>query len=163
DRAWPYRGKDVLAGSDVVVKARFVNQRLAPVPMEPGAILAVPEDGGLEMWIPCQAPFWMRDEIADSLGLDLDRARAVAPAARGVDGVARVDFEAGSVVTKTTPVDSYRGAGRPEATALIERAIDMVAGELGLDPAEVRRRNFIPKEAFPVRTVTDANYDSGDY
>ena len=57
-----------------------------------------------------------------------------------------------------TPLGAYRGAGRPEATALIERAVDMLAAELGIDPAEIRRRNFI--HGFPHRTVTDASYDS---
>jgi carbon-monoxide dehydrogenase large subunit len=59
-------------------------------------------------------------------------------------------------------VGAYRGAGRPEATWLLERALDMLAGELGIDPAEVRRRNFIPPQAFPYRTPTGASYDSAD-
>jgi carbon-monoxide dehydrogenase large subunit len=59
-------------------------------------------------------------------------------------------------------VGAYRGAGRPEATWLLERALDMLAGELGIDPAEVRRRNFIPPKAFPYRTPTGASYDSAD-
>jgi carbon-monoxide dehydrogenase large subunit len=252
ERSWPYRGKDALAGSDVVVKARFVNQRVAPAPMETNAILAIPEGDGLKLWIPCQAPFWMRDEIADALGIERDDVRVIAPAvgggfgaktatypehvlvaalahrlgrpvryietrsenltamthgraqvqdvelgakrdgtlvglkvqvvadmgaypmgtylpqltrkmACGVYAIKRVDFHAHSVVTNTTPVDSYRGAGRPEATALIERAMDLLASELEMDPAEIRRRNFIPKDAFPVVTVTGGTYDSGDY
>jgi carbon-monoxide dehydrogenase large subunit len=67
------------------------------------------------------------------------------------------------VATNTTPISAFRGAGRPEATQAIERAIDTFAAELGLDPAEVRRRNFISKDAFPHTTVTHAAYDSGDY
>ena len=67
------------------------------------------------------------------------------------------------MVTNTTPISAFRGAGRPEATQAIERAIDTFAAELGMDPAEVRRRNFIPKDAFPHTTVTTATYDSGDY
>jgi aerobic carbon-monoxide dehydrogenase large subunit len=67
------------------------------------------------------------------------------------------------VLTNTTPVDTYRGAGRPEATYLVERVIDLVARALNLDPAEVRRRNFIPTERFPFTTVTGMAYDSGDY
>jgi len=65
--------------------------------------------------------------------------------------------------TTLTPTDAYRGAGRPEATFLIERAMDAVARRLQLDPVEVRRRNFIPPEAFPFKTPTGATYDSGDY
>ncbi|MFW6193585.1 MAG: xanthine dehydrogenase family protein molybdopterin-binding subunit, partial [Gemmatimonadota bacterium] len=67
------------------------------------------------------------------------------------------------VFTNKTPTDAYRGAGRPEATFVIERAIDLVADETGLDPAEVRRRNFIPSDAFPAETCTGLVYDSGDY
>jgi len=66
-------------------------------------------------------------------------------------------------VTNTTPIGAYRGAGRPEATALIERAMDQLAAKLELDPAELRRRNFIPKHAFPYQTPVLLSYDSGDY
>jgi carbon-monoxide dehydrogenase large subunit len=67
------------------------------------------------------------------------------------------------VFTNKTPTDAYRGAGRPEATYFVERALDMLAGELAMDPAEVRRKNFIPKDAFPYQTQSGALYDSGDY
>jgi carbon-monoxide dehydrogenase large subunit len=66
-------------------------------------------------------------------------------------------------VTNTTPVVSYRGAGRPEATAALERAVDLFAAEIGMDPAEVRRRNLVPADAFPFTTPTGATYDVGDY
>jgi carbon-monoxide dehydrogenase large subunit len=68
-----------------------------------------------------------------------------------------------SVVTNTTPVNAYRGAGRPEATACIERAIDLVAAELGMDPVEVRRKNLIASDAFPYTTSSGTTYDTGDY
>ncbi|MGE5691058.1 MAG: xanthine dehydrogenase family protein molybdopterin-binding subunit [Pseudomonadota bacterium] len=70
------------------------------------------------------------------------------------------------VYTNTGMVDAYRGAGRPEATYTIERAVDLVARELGLDPLEVRRRNFIPPDAFPydpAGILKGLEYDSGDY
>src|SRR5882724_1466566 len=67
------------------------------------------------------------------------------------------------VYTSTTPVDAYRGAGRPEATYLIERLMDLFAREVGLDPATIRRKNFIPKDKFPYPTATGVTYDSGDY
>ena len=67
------------------------------------------------------------------------------------------------VFTNKTPTDAYRGAGRPEATYFVERAMDMLARELKMDPAEVRRRNFIPKDRFPYATQMGAVYDSGDY
>ncbi len=243
-----------LDGAEVVVRARFVNQRLAPVPMEPNGALAVPdpETGGVTVWAPSQGPHGVRNMIAEQLGLEPELVRVistnvgggfgakaeaypeqvvVAALARrlgrpvryvetrsenllamvhgrgqvqevelgatrggvvtglrvrlvadmgaypvgdylprlthlmapGVYRIPRVDYEARCVVTNTTPLSAYRGAGRPEAAALIERAMDLLAGELGLDPVEVRRRNLIPADAFPFTTATGAVYDSGDY
>jgi aerobic carbon-monoxide dehydrogenase large subunit len=67
------------------------------------------------------------------------------------------------VFTNKTPTDAYRGAGRPEATYFVERAMDMLARELNMDPADVRRKNFIQPHQFPFATQTGAVYDSGDY
>jgi len=67
------------------------------------------------------------------------------------------------VFTNKTPTDAYRGAGRPEATYFVERAMDMLARELKMDPAELRRRNFIAADKFPYQTQMGAVYDSGDY
>jgi carbon-monoxide dehydrogenase large subunit len=67
------------------------------------------------------------------------------------------------VFTNKTPTDAYRGAGRPEATYFVERAMDMLAHELGMDPAELRRKNFISPTKFPFQTQMGAVYDSGDY
>ncbi len=72
-------------------------------------------------------------------------------------------FRSDSVVTNTTPTGAYRGAGRPEAAAAIERAVDAFAAEIGMDPAEVRRRNFLAPEAFPLTSLAGMPYDSGDY
>ena len=72
-------------------------------------------------------------------------------------------YEVVGVFTNTTPVDAYRGAGRPEAAYLIERMVDLVAGRLGMDPAEVRRKNFIPPDKFPYTTAEGLAYDSGNY
>src|SRR5205085_7302898 len=71
--------------------------------------------------------------------------------------------ETKAVFTNTVPVDAYRGAGRPEATFLLERIVDLAADELGIDPTELRRRNFIPTDAFPYQTPVALQYDSGDY
>ena len=71
--------------------------------------------------------------------------------------------ETKAVFTNTVPVDAYRGAGRPEATFLLERIVDLAADEVGLDPAELRRRNFIAADAFPYQTPVALQYDSGDY
>jgi carbon-monoxide dehydrogenase large subunit len=65
--------------------------------------------------------------------------------------------------THTAPVDAVRGAGRPEATFVIERLVDRAAGALGLDPAEIRRRNFVPADQFPYQTQVALLYDSGNY
>ena len=81
----------------------------------------------------------------------------------GVYDIERVECEFKSLMTNTAPTCAYRGAGRPEATAAIERAVDLFAAEIGMDPAEVRRINFIPPEAFPFTTATGTLYDSGDY
>ena len=69
-----------------------------------------------------------------------------------------------NVLTNTTPIAAYRGAGRPEATYLIERAMDHIAYKLDMDPTEVRRRNYIPKDSFPYPTHSElAVYDSGNF
>jgi carbon-monoxide dehydrogenase large subunit len=67
------------------------------------------------------------------------------------------------VYTSTTPVDAYRGAGRPEATYLLERLVDLFARDIGMDPVAVRRKNFIPKDKFPYTVATGITYDSGNY
>src|SRR5215467_11288299 len=245
-----------LEDAEIIVRARFVNQRVAPVPMEPNGALAIAGaaagEPSVTLWASVQAPHDTRRIVAEVLGLDpalvrvrtatvgggfggkiptypehvviawlarhmggavrwaetrtenmvamthgrgqvqhveLGAARdgrirglrvfviqdigayaseaATLPALTGLMAsgpyrIARIDFHAVAVVTTTTPVGAYRGAGRPEATWLLERALDMLAAELGIDPAQIRRRNFIPPGAFPYRTPTGANYDSGD-
>ncbi len=86
--------------------------------------------------------------------------RLMAP---GVYAFPKVESRTRSVATCTTPVGAYRGAGRPEATAAVERAIDLFAAEIGLDPAEVRRTNLLPAFAEPHTTSAGATYDNGDY
>ena len=83
--------------------------------------------------------------------------------APGPYAFARAEAVAKSVVTNTTPVGAYRGAGRPEATAAVERAIDLFAAEIGRDPAEVRAVNLLPPFTDPHTTAFGAVYDSGDY
>src|SRR6266542_3842587 len=246
---------EALEGAEVVVRSRFVNPRVAPVPLETNGLLAVPdpETGGLTVWAPCQAPFSVRGAIATALDLDEDVVRVIAPAvgggfgakfevypeqlvvaalahrlgrpvryaetrtenmtamthgraqvqevelgatragsitglrvkvvadcgaypssgaflptltrlmASGVYAIPRIAVRALCVVTNTTPVSAYRGAGRPEAAAMIERIVDLLVSELNLDPVEVRRRNFIPPAHFPYLTPTGARYDTGEY
>jgi aerobic carbon-monoxide dehydrogenase large subunit len=252
ERGWPEPSR-ALEGAEVVVRGRFVNQRLAPSPLEPNAAVAVPDGDRLLLYAPCQAPFWVRDDIAEALGMDPERVRVVVPAVGGAFGarivtypeqvavaalarrlgrpvrwadgrsetmvamthgraqvqevelaatrdgritglrarlvadggaypgeatsmpsstrymasgayrIAKVEVAWACAATNTTPVAAYRGAGRPEATAMVERAVDLLAARLGMDPAELRRRNLIPSRAFPYTTATRARYDSGDY
>jgi carbon-monoxide dehydrogenase large subunit len=246
-------GENALGDAEVVVKGRFVNQRIAAVPMEPGAYIAAPDPdtGGLILWTPSQGPHAIQGAVCGSMGIEKEQLRVVTPATGGGFGariaaypeqvvtvaiahklgravryietrsetmlsmqhgraqvqdveiggtrdgrvtglrvrvladcgaypadaslmpmltglmscgvydIPKVDFQFTCVVTNTTPIGAYRGAGRPEATALVERAIDMFAHEIEMDPAEVRRINFIRE--FPHQTVTGANYDSGAY
>ena len=244
---------DPLVGADVVVRGRFVNQRVAAAPMETNGIAVVPEDdGSFTVWVSTQIPFDVRDDLAETLGVGRDRVRAIAPDVGGAFGaklqvyaeyhavaaiaarlgrpvrwretrsesmvslthgraqiqtvelgatrdgtlvglhaelladmgaypigafmpgttqemlsgpyrIPRIVSSGRSVVTNTTPVAPYRGAGRPEATALVERAMDLLADELGMDPVELRRRNLIRPDEFPYTTVAGVTYDSGDY
>jgi aerobic carbon-monoxide dehydrogenase large subunit len=81
----------------------------------------------------------------------------------GVYDVPILSFSCTSVFTTMTPTDAYRGAGRPEATYAIERAMDALAHKMGVDPMELRRRNFIKEEQFPYTAMTGLVYDSGNY
>ena len=239
-----------------VVALSMHNQRLAPVAIEPRAVLAVPDPlgDGLTLYAAAQSPFRLRAPIARLLGLAENRVRVIAPDVGGAFGAKnnlyreyvavawcalrlqrpvkwvatrseefvsmqqgrdmRVDVElavdtdgslrglrvknvanlgaylqaaavgpsgrplsqapgayavrdvaveVNAVVTNTTAVAPYRGAGRPEAVLLIERIVDEAARELGLDPLELRRRNFIPADAYPYRNALGALYDSGNY
>lgn len=82
---------------------------------------------------------------------------------QGVYAVPKLAFDAAVALTNTTPMGAFRGAGRPEATAHLERIMDIAAGELGIDPVEIRRRNLLAPADFPVTTLPGARYDVGDY
>ena len=242
-----------LEGADVSVRRRFVNQRLAAVPIEANAALVEPDgEGGLRMWVSTQVPFRVRSQVADSLGLPEEKVRVIAPDVGGAFGaklmtypeqtvlaavvrkldrpvrwfeyrtenmvamshgraqvqdvalgatregklvgleaevvadsgadaglgaalpgytmlmssgvyqIPKIRFRTSSVLTNTTVVSAYRGAGRPEAISMVERVMDLLALELGMDPVELRRRNFI-RGPFPYTTAAGALYDSGDY
>jgi carbon-monoxide dehydrogenase large subunit len=86
--------------------------------------------------------------------------RVMAPGTYAID---KVECSTRSVVTNTTPTVAYRGAGRPEATAAVERAVDLFAAEIGMDPAEVRRRNLLPAFSEAHTTAVQTTYDCGDY
>ncbi len=239
---------------EVVVSERFVNQRLAPCPLEVRAAAAVlGEDGRLTHWSTSQTPFAVRQALAGALGVEEGKIRVIAPdvgggfgakngdypdellvgvlahrlgrpvrwcetrsesmlalghgraqqqtitlggsrdgrlrayrlevvqdcgaypllasflphltraMASGTYDIERVEFESVSLVTTTAPVVAYRGAGRPEAAAAIERAVDRFAAEIGMDPAELRRRNLVGPQRFPFENPTGTVYDCGDY
>ena len=82
---------------------------------------------------------------------------------QAVYDIPAIDFFAQSVLTNTTVIGAYRGAGRPEATQMVERILDKAANAIGMDPAELRRKNYIQPDAFPLTTLVGANYDSGEY
>ncbi len=84
------------------------------------------------------------------------------PLLAGVYTTPAIYCEVKAVFTNTVPVDAYRGAGRPEATFVLERLVDVAAAELGIDRAEIRRRNMIPPGAYPYQTPVMMEYDSGD-
>lgn len=81
----------------------------------------------------------------------------------GQYNIPAIHVDVTAVYTHTTPVDAYRGAGRPEATYVLERTLDVAAHQLGIDPAELRRRNLVDPGAFPFQTAVALQYDSGNY
>ncbi len=100
---------------------------------------------------------------AGSYPKGLDLAYLTATMAVGCYDIPAVDLDISAVYTNTTPIGAYRGAGRPEAAYYIERAVDILAQKLDMDPADVRRKNFIDPAAFPVTTATGEKYDTGEY
>ena len=110
----------------------------------------------------------LRVTITANLGAYLQWITAVVPTltvlmSTGCYDLKNLDIKCSGVFTNTMSTDAYRGAGRPEATFFLERAMDLVALRLKLDPADVRRKNFVRKEQFPYPTATGLLFDSGDY
>ncbi len=244
------------ARADRVIRLKVVNQRLAPLPMEPRGAAAMyqPALGQLTVWASTQTPHSLRSRLSELLNVAENRVRVIAPDVGGgfgakletnaeevlaawlamqmgtpvrwierrtenfqamIQGRGQIDdveaavsasgeilglkvhaiadlggglltltsglatftalvlpgtykipavfHELRSVYTNKTPVGAYRGAGRPEGAFLMERIVDKVARDLHLDPADVRRTNFIPADAFPYKTPLGSTYDSGDY
>jgi carbon-monoxide dehydrogenase large subunit len=245
-----------VADADVVVKRRFINQRLIPSAMEPRAVVAAPMGnvGELTVWSATQIPHVLRLLLALTTGIPENKLRVIAPDVGGgfgaklqmyreeilatvianklgrpvkwtetrtenmvathhgrdqiqylelaakrdgtilgmkvellanmgaylqlltpgipvlgqfmFNGIYKMDaydWKSTGVFTTTTPTDAYRGAGRPEATFAIERMLDELAVELGRDPLDLRRQNWIKHEEFPYTTVAGLTYDSGNY
>lgn len=245
------------ADGGVVVKARLVNQRLAPASMETRGVVAeyTKSNKSLTIWSSSQIPHLLRNILAATVGLPQHQVRVIVPEVGGgfgsklniypeelvaafasmktghpvkwiedrsenlavtIHGRDQVDYievaatkegkvtglkvhgisdlgsycqiftdvimiafgfpvscgaydiknihlSADIVFTNKAPTDAYRGAGRPEATYAVERAMDLVANKLGLDPAEVRRLNFIQPDQFPYKSAAGAVYDTGNY
>ncbi len=86
-----------------------------------------------------------------------------APMLAGCYKFAALQSDTYGVYTNTVPTDAYRGAGRPEATFIVERGMDLIARELGMDPVEIRRKNFIQPDEFPYTSIGTFVYDSGNY
>jgi carbon-monoxide dehydrogenase large subunit len=110
----------------------------------------------------------MRTRVLADLGAYLVYTTAVVPTLtplmiQGPYDIPALRCELTALYTNTCPTGAYRGAGRPEATYYLERVIDLVADETGVDPADVRRRNFIASSRFPFKAASGARYDSGDY
>jgi aerobic carbon-monoxide dehydrogenase large subunit len=247
-------GDEFFAECEVTVSARFVNQRLAPCPLEVRGSAAAWVDGRLYQWVSTQHSHGGKDLITAANGVDAEHVRVLAPdvgggfgakiglypdelvlgrlarevgrpvrwqetrsesmiatghgraqiqhvtiggsrdgkvthyrlhaiqdcgafaeigtilapfmtrpMSSGVYAIPNIECRTTSVVTNTTPIVAYRGAGRPEATAAIERSMDLFAAEIGLDPAEVRRINFIDPFEEPHTTSVGQTYDVGNY
>jgi carbon-monoxide dehydrogenase large subunit len=246
--------EQAIRDAEVVVKRRFLQQRLMPSFMEPRSIVVDPTGEQLTMWSATQVPHIVKTMTALTLGLPEHKVRVIAPDVGGGFGgklqvipeefltvlvaqrlgkpvkwtetrsesmmathhgraqiqdltlAARKDgtvtglkveltadmgaylriitpgtpllgafmfnaiykfpayrFACTNVFTTKTPTDAYRGAGRPEATFGIERMMDELAAELGMEPLELRERNWIKHEEFPFTTVAGLTYDSGNY
>lgn len=245
---------DLEAISDVVVRGRYVNQRVAVAPMEPHGVAAAPaDDGRITVWTANQFPHYVHAAIAGATGIPRDELHLVTPRVgggfggkaglqheytvvvvaakrlgrpvrwiptRSEDLIAKdhsrsqvqyaevgckadgtftglrvrlvgdagaypgigaalpggtrrmshgtydfpaIDFDVAVATTNTPPTGAYRGAGRPEATALLERLVDQAARELHLDPIELREKNLLRDDVFPFTTHTGNVYDSGRY
>ena len=85
------------------------------------------------------------------------------PMAPGTYDITNIETQARSIITNAVPTEAFRGAGRPEATLTIERMFDLFAAQTGIDPIELRRKNLIAADAFPVTTAAGSEYDTGDY
>ena len=110
----------------------------------------------------------MRVDMLANMGAYLSQYGPMIPTmaalmATGVYDIPNLDYEIRGAYTNTTPVDAYRGAGRPEAAYLIERLMDSSARDLGVSPVELRRINFIKPDQFPYRTQADCLYDVGEF
>ena len=246
--------EDVLFDATHIIRGRYVNQRVAGVPLEPNSAAAIHhEDGRITFYCATQMPHSLKDKLAETLNREPESIRVIAPdvgggfgakaglyiefpviavlaekfnrpvtwtetrsedmvalahsraqiqycetgfdkdgkltgmrvrlvgdagaypsmgallpgltkqMANGTYNLPKLRFDVAVAITNTSPTGAYRGAGRPEATALFERAMDQASIELGIDPLEIRRNNFIQPDQFPFDTLTGWTYDTGNY
>ena len=157
----------------VIAAARALNRPVAWIEGRNENLVAMPHGRGQVQWV--EMGFkddgtltGMRLRVLSDAGAyaGFGGALAIGPTrtmAQGVYDIPRIQYEVAAVVTNTTPMGAFRGAGRPEAAELLERMMDIAAGELGIDPVELRRRNLIEAFEEPITTVMGTTYDTGDY
>ncbi|MHB1534718.1 MAG: xanthine dehydrogenase family protein molybdopterin-binding subunit [Acidimicrobiales bacterium] len=156
-----------------IAAARRLGRPLAWVETRSENLVAMPHGRGQVQWIemgfdPDGRITGMHCRILADAGAyaGFGGALAMGPTkmmAQGVYRIPRLRYDVAVAVTNTTPMGAFRGAGRPEAAAFLERMMDLAAAQMKLDPADLRRRNLLSREEFPVTTRTGAVYDSGDY
>ena len=105
----------------------------------------------------------VRTDLGAYPAVGLAQARNATRMLPGPFNIEHIHWTIDAVATNTTPIVAYRGAGRPESGALLNRAIDLFAAEIGMDPLEVRLKNTIPPEQLPMTSAGGVTYDSGDY
>jgi carbon-monoxide dehydrogenase large subunit len=249
----PFEGGERRAEGTVKATTTILNHRMAVVPMETNAVVAIPEpDGRITVWASTQFPHWLRDYIATTTRLQPESLHVMCTAVGGgfggkgpvepeyaivtaaahrlgrpiqfvqsrnenlttmqgrahrfmvgleatADGeftdlavemhsdagaypgagagmtmttrglaagpyrIPHVTFDIHAFATNTAPITAFRGAGRPEAAGLLERTIDVLAAQIGLDPVEIRRRNLVGRDQFPYQSPMGTVYDTGEY
>jgi carbon-monoxide dehydrogenase large subunit len=157
----------------VVAAARLLGRPLTWVETRSENLIAAPHGRGqvdyIEMGFDADAHITgMRCRIIADAGAyaGFGGALALGPTrmmAQGVYRIPAIRYDVASVLTNTTPMGAFRGAGRPEAAEFLERIMDIAADELDIDPVELRRRNLLGADVFPYTTVMGTTYDSGDY
>jgi carbon-monoxide dehydrogenase large subunit len=157
----------------VMAAARLLSRPLAWVETRSENLLAMPHGRGQVQWVelgfdPDGHITGMRCRVLSDAGAyaGFGGALAIGPTrmmAQGVYRIPHIRYDVAVVVTNTTPMGAFRGAGRPEAAEFLERIMDLAAAELDIDPVELRRRNLLPAFTDPVQTVMGTEYDTGDY
>jgi aerobic carbon-monoxide dehydrogenase large subunit len=157
----------------VIAAARQLDHPLVWVETRSENLVAMPHGRGQVQWIEMGFDAdghisGMRCRVLADSGAyaSFGGALAMGPTrmmAQGVYRIPAIRYDVAVAMTNTTPMGAFRGAGRPEAAEFLERMMDLAAGELGVDPVELRRRNLLPAFTSPMETVMGTVYDTGDY